>query len=70
MRRFRPRGDRQPRCARAGGKVILRDEIAAKIALARMARKDRDEQRVYRCPGTSHFHLTSMPLTVPVRSGS
>jgi hypothetical protein len=45
-------------CAK-GGKFTYRDRLAAVMALAEVASKGRDESQVYRCPGTSHWHLTS-----------
>ena len=49
------------------GKRKYRDEIAAKLALATIARKDRSgrhgheakECRYYKCPTGNHYHLTS-----------
>lgn len=42
-----------------------RDEIAAKLALAELDRKDKaghTERRAYRCPQCGGWHLTSKPL--------
>lgn len=41
------------------GKVIFRDELAAKIALAGRLNRDRGEVRCYRCPQGRGWHLTS-----------
>ena len=49
------------RCKKTG-KVIFRDEIDAKIALAARVWKDKGEQRYYPCNAhgqRTHFHLTS-----------
>jgi hypothetical protein len=56
VRRFRR--ERQLLCATTG-KFAYRDRLAARMALAEVANKGRDEHHVYRCPGTSHWHLTS-----------
>lgn len=43
-------------------KMKYRDDIAAKIALARLTHKDRDDHRecrIYECPSKNHWHLTS-----------
>jgi len=48
------------RCNKTG-KIIFSTELDAKIALARRVWKDKGEQRYYRCPVSSHFHLTSEP---------
>jgi hypothetical protein len=44
------------------GKTRYRDEIAAKLTLAQIRRKDRPtarERRIYRCPDCRGFHITS-----------
>lgn len=41
------------------GKVAFRDELAAKIALARRVWKDKGERRTYKCKFCNHYHLTS-----------
>lgn len=41
------------------GKMRYRDELDAKIALARVRWKDRGEKRCYRCPLCRGWHLTS-----------
>ena len=46
------------------GKRAYRDGIAAKLALAEIAHKDRPsrdktEKRTYRCPDCRNWHLTS-----------
>lgn len=46
-------------------KYKYRDEIAAKLALARIARQDKTyrskiECRAYKCPSCHKWHLTSM----------
>ena len=46
------------RCNRTG-KVVFKDEIAAKLALAVRKRKDKGELRTYQCPHQNHWHLTS-----------
>lgn len=38
-------------------KIIYRDELAAKMALARLVWKDHGEKRIYPCG--NHFHTTS-----------
>ena len=46
------------------GKQRFRDKLSAKIALANIEHKDRDqarEQRVYKCPSCYGWHLTSQP---------
>jgi hypothetical protein len=48
------------------GKVRFHDEIAAKIALAKIRAKDnprrpKTERRVYHCPKCAGWHLTSRP---------
>lgn len=46
------------------GKVRLRDETAAALALAEVKRKRnglRVEQRYYECPRCKGWHLTSQP---------
>lgn len=50
------RGRRRGKC----GKVLYRDEIAAKLALAELQRRDKGEQRIYRCNICSGapWHLT------------
>jgi len=52
----------QPSCT----KVRFRDEITAKIALYKIARKDdaersKSEARAYRCRKCHGWHLTSQP---------
>lgn len=47
------------------GKIRYRDEIAAQIALASTARRDRAEENYYRCPQCSGFHLTKNPKKHP-----
>ena len=47
------------------GKRRFRDEVAAMFALATHAegkRRDKDEERVYRCPMCRGWHLTSQPI--------
>lgn len=50
------------RCER---KIRYRDELGAQIALssinARLRKKNRNESRIYRCPGCNGWHLTSTP---------
>ena len=48
------------RCSKTG-KVIFRDEIDAKIALAARVWKDKGEVRYYPCKvgKSTHYHLTS-----------
>ncbi len=46
------------------GKIRYRDKIAAQLALAstgsnKHTRREKDEQRVYRCPQCHGWHLTS-----------
>ena len=46
------------------GKKRFRDEIAAKLALAVIQRKDKEghnECRTYHCPICKRYHLTSKP---------
>lgn len=40
------------------GKRRLKDELAAKLALASTRRKDRRERRYYLCPRCAGYHLT------------
>ena len=40
-------------------KVIFKDELAAKIALAQRVWKDKGEVRYYRCEIGNHWHLSS-----------
>jgi len=46
-------------------KIRYRDEIAAKLALLKTARKDqrrqKTEKRAYHCPKCRGWHLTSQP---------
>jgi hypothetical protein len=42
------------------GKIRYRDELAARIALAKLQRADRGQRRAYRCPPCRGWHLTSM----------
>lgn len=46
-------------------KRVFRDDVAAKLAIATIARKDntsrdRREVRSYKCPNGRHYHITSM----------
>lgn len=41
------------------GKRRYRDEIAAKLALAKTSRRDSGERRYYFCTFCKSFHLTS-----------
>ena len=46
------------------GKIRYRDRLAAKLALARIMRRDdasrpKSERRPYRCPACRGWHLTS-----------
>ncbi|MFI8962091.1 hypothetical protein ACIGO8_08240 [Streptomyces sp. NPDC053493] len=45
------------------GKARYRDEVAAKLALARIdtGHGNRRERRAYRCPHCRGWHLTSRP---------
>lgn len=43
----------------ASGKVIFKDELAAKLALARRVWKDKGEVRHYYCSHCKSYHLTS-----------
>lgn len=55
-------GRRRPPCP--SGKHRYRDEVAARLALAEVLRKDRRwgrERSAYRCPQCRGFHLTSQP---------
>lgn len=50
------------RCSRDHNKIIFRDELAAKIALAkRRDNNDRESvpRRAYKCEYANHYHLTS-----------
>ena len=40
------------------GKVKYRNELDAKIALARLVWKDKGQQRAYFCPDCKTWHLT------------
>jgi len=45
-------------------KARYRDEIAAKLALAKVQRQDKPghtERSAYRCPDCNRWHLTSKP---------
>lgn len=46
-------------------KVAFRDELDAKMALARRIRNDKGEVRVYQCPFCHKFHLTSQKKGEP-----
>jgi hypothetical protein len=45
------------------GKFQFRDELAAKIALAKRSRQDKGERRAYRCEFCHRWHLTSKERT-------
>lgn len=55
---------RRKRCSRDHNKVIFRDELSAKIVLAK--RRDNNDReavpvRAYKCEYATHYHLTSKP---------
>ncbi|MFC8273788.1 hypothetical protein ACFUJR_14945 [Streptomyces sp. NPDC057271] len=54
---------RSPHTTCISGKARYRDELAAKLALARIdvGHGNRHECRAYRCPACRGWHLTSRP---------
>lgn len=46
------------------GKRRFRDELDAKIVLAKVSWKDREEKRTYRCGMCGGWHLTSQEKRV------
>jgi len=61
----RPQWPKKLKKCKTTGKVSFRDEIAAKIALGRLAARplrERKEQRTYACPFCHHWHLTSQEV--------
>lgn len=57
-------------CSRTG-KVRFRDKLAAQIELAGAVRRDKGEQRAYRCEFCRGWHLTSQSKRRPsVRRGN
>lgn len=55
----RGQGKRRGRC----GKLLYRDEIAAKFALANLQRRDKGETRIYKCNICfgQVWHVTAQP---------